>query len=43
MTTAYVQLLTDELQASVAAHSTLRYHAVGTGNTAEAIGDDVGD
>ncbi len=39
VTTAYVQLLTDELQASVAAHSTLRYHAVGTGNTAEAVGD----
>ena len=39
VTTAYVQLLTDELQASVAAHSTLRYHAVGTGNTVEAIGD----
>lgn len=39
VTTAYVQLLTDELQASVAAHSTLKYHAVGTGNTAEAVGD----
>jgi hypothetical protein len=39
VTTAYVQLLTDELQASVAAHSTLRYHGVGTGNTAEAVGD----
>ena len=33
------ELLTDELQASVAAHSTMKYHAVGTGNTAEAIGD----
>ena len=39
VTTAYVQLLTDELQASAAAHSTLKYHGVGTGNTAEAIGD----
>ena len=39
VTTAYVQLLTDELQASVAAHSTLKYHGVGTGNTAEAVGD----
>lgn len=39
VTTAYVNLLCDELQASVAAHSTLRFHALGTGNTAEAVGD----
>lgn len=39
VTTAYVQLLCDELQASVAAHSTFKYHGIGTGNTAEAIGD----
>jgi hypothetical protein len=39
VTTAYVNLLCAELQASVAAHSTLRWHAIGTGNTAEAVGD----
>lgn len=39
ITTAYVNLVVDDLQASAAAHSTLRYHASGTGATAEAVGD----
>ena len=39
VTTAYVNLLCDELQASQAAHSTMKYHGIGTGNTAEAAGD----
>jgi len=39
VTDAYVNLLTDDLQASVAAHSTLRFHAMGTGSTAEAAAD----
>jgi hypothetical protein len=39
VTTAYVNLLTDDLQSSAAAHSTLRYHAIGTNNTAESAAD----
>ena len=36
VTDAYATLLVDELQASVAAHSTFKYHDSGTGTTAEA-------
>lgn len=39
VTTAYVNLLVDELQSSQAAHSTFLYHDSGTGTTAEASGD----
>ena len=39
VTTAYVNLLIDELQSSQAAHSTFLYHDSGTGTTAEAAGD----
>lgn len=39
VTTAYVNLLVDELQSSQAAHSTFLYHDSGTGTTAEAVGD----
>jgi len=36
VTDAYAELLVDELQASVAAHSTFKYHDSGTGTTTEA-------
>lgn len=39
VTTAYVNLLVDELQSSQAGHSTFLYHDSGTGTTAEASGD----
>ena len=39
VTTAYVNLLVDELQSSQAAHSTFLYHDSGTGTGAEASGD----
>ena len=39
VTNAYVNLLVDELQASVAAHSTFKYHDSGTGTVAEAASD----
>lgn len=39
VTSAYVNLLVDELQSSQAAHSTFLYHDTGTGTTAEAAGD----
>lgn len=39
VTTAYVNLLVDELQSSTAAHSTFLYHDSGTGTGAEAVGD----
>ena len=39
VTNAYAALLVDELQASVAAHSTFKYHDSGTGTVAEAAAD----
>jgi len=39
VTTAYAELLVDELKASVAGHSLFKYHDSGTGTVAEAIGD----
>jgi hypothetical protein len=39
VTTAYVNLLVDELQSSTAAHSTFLYHGSGTGTTAADVGD----
>jgi hypothetical protein len=39
VTTAYVNLLVDELQSSQAAHSTFEFHAAGTGTTGAANGD----
>lgn len=39
VTTAYVNMLCDELQSSVAAHSTYKYHEIGTGGTAENASD----
>jgi hypothetical protein len=39
VTSAYVNFLVDELQSSQATHSTIRFHASGTGTNAEASGD----
>jgi hypothetical protein len=39
LTTAYCELLVDELKASVAGHSLFKYHDSGTGTVAEAVGD----
>lgn len=39
VSTAYVTMLVDELQATVTAHSSYKYHDSGTGTTAEAVGD----
>lgn len=39
ITTVYVNLVVDDLQSSAAAHSTMKYHASGTGVGAEAVGD----
>jgi hypothetical protein len=39
ITTVYVNLVVDDLQSSAAAHSTMKYHASGTGAVAENVGD----
>lgn len=39
ITTVYVNLVVDDLQSSAAAHSTMKYHASGTGTTGEAVSD----
>ncbi len=39
VTDAYVELLVDELQASVANHSDFKFHGSGTGTTAPVVGD----
>ena len=39
VTDAWVNLLVDDLQASVAAQHTMQFHAMGTGSTAEAAAD----
>lgn len=39
ITTAYVNLVVDDLQTSAAAHSTMKYHASGTGVASESASD----